>query len=664
MRLPDDNSIELVQDNDHLVVDDTDPPALTEDDVLELMPRFARQGDSLVREATIAGMQAAWNYEWAQSGQLIGAQKSPRNASGDMLDWWGDVRKLNRAADEQDPEYRSRLLLPLRVVTPDAIKGAVDALVSQVSDISAAYFEPATDAAFASPGDGSATWAAFVQPTLKRLWAYYPDSANLTPGAYAVPGDARAQFWVVLPTSGGDDGTEPYANVAFQEGVTSGDPRLAAKFNTVDDCLNPATPYWVDDAINFGPITNAAIARMGITDLATEEAAVSWDPIVSGADLSPVTYLITGGASDDSGTSPLSTSYRVTFSESQEEASAAGGATADGWPTASMPGVRYGHQSVQLRSGGKVLVCGGANASVQLSSCLRYDPLTNTWLSTASMSVARLYHKIIRMQSDIVLAVGGVSTGQTAEKYDPGTDTWSTAGTPIIDKYQETLTLLKSGKVLRAGGRSGANATTACEIYNPATNTWSATGALHVSRCQHYATILPNGKVFVAGGQTGALASGTATAEIFDEQTGTWAQLPSMPGTVNAFGMDGFVRSDGRVCLIGNCGTTMRVFNPDGNYWEPSETMITSQQKLLIMQSRSDVWSVVGGSDSSGAASGLSERYATPLFRWYDYASQNHTFVPGKFSALMERVLSEVETRHGGGVGYLLMIDPLLKGAL
>lgn len=226
MLLPDDNSLVLVDDNDSFIVDGSEPPAKTIDDVRALLPAYAREGDdTAMRAAVLGGWRAASNFVWARTGLVLSAQRTPRHASGPALDAWAPFYGRRRAPGEIDGPYRARLLTAVDMVTPAAIKAAVDTLVAQFTTQAATYLEPvAGDAMFMGPATNAdppkpnanvtsntvPPWQAFIQPGAGRLWAHYPDRpAGTKTGAYIVPvGGAR--FWIVLPGLPGDGTTAPH----------------------------------------------------------------------------------------------------------------------------------------------------------------------------------------------------------------------------------------------------------------------------------------------------------------------------------------------------------------------------------------------------------------------------------------------------------------------
>jgi len=207
-------------------------------------------------------------------------------------------------------------------------------------------------------------------------------------------------------------------------------------------------------------------------------------------------------------------------------------------PAGSLSVARFSHTATLLHSG-EVLVTGGCTASTCSTDTAvseLYDPATNSWSTTGSLSTARYYHTAVRLQSGEVLAIGG-STGAattSCELYNPSTRTWSNAANTNVARYLNGATLLPDGKVLITGGTQSHYPINSAELYDPSANTWTLTGNMATGRYAHTATLLTDGTVLVAGGVGQPIGCGTtcytstATAEIYDEAAGKFTPTGSL----------------------------------------------------------------------------------------------------------------------------------------
>ena len=145
---------------------------------------------------------------------------------------------------------------------------------------------------------------------------------------------------------------------------------------------------------------------------------------------------------------------------------------------------------------GRVLVVGGDQANstaneVDLDSSEIYDPATGKFSDAAKMETPRTYLSATPLANGKVLVAGGVyndpSAGvrylDSAELYDPATDKFSPTGSMTVarlnfvsvgwgDLYTSPLA---DGRVLFVGGGTGDAEKTTAEIYDPATGKFSAT---------------------------------------------------------------------------------------------------------------------------------------------------------------------------------------------
>jgi hypothetical protein len=135
-----------------------------------------------------------------------------------------------------------------------------------------------------------------------------------------------------------------------------------------------------------------------------------------------------------------------------------------------------------LLANGNVVFAGGSGDSGGGNGAYLFDPATESFTATGSMSVARLAQSATLQGDGTVLIAGGqVCPGNgtcpalaSVEIYDPGAGTFSTTGSMLAARRFLGAPLLPDGTVLIAGGFGGvpqipgqAPSTTA-ELYHPA----------------------------------------------------------------------------------------------------------------------------------------------------------------------------------------------------
>lgn len=191
--------------------------------------------------------------------------------------------------------------------------------------------------------------------------------------------------------------------------------------------------------------------------------------------------------------------------------------------------VARARHTATLLADGEVLVAGGATTyhgetgSVTATAEM-FDPRSNSWRAAAPMSEPRYVAGAVLLNDGRVLVAGGwYSTSNsdpshdTAEIYDPATNRWAATGSLTSGRAEYSLVRLPDGRVLAAGGVDPAYRVQATsELFDPGTGHWQATGSLAVATMWPAAQVLPDGRVLVAGGGLDALADHvTAACEIY-----------------------------------------------------------------------------------------------------------------------------------------------------
>jgi len=178
---------------------------------------------------------------------------------------------------------------------------------------------------------------------------------------------------------------------------------------------------------------------------------------------------------------------------------------------------------------------GGDVPSGTTNTAELFDPSKGTFAATGSMVEKRQFFAAVTLADGNVLVIGGdrkLAVGwaysATAELYDPATQTFTLTGSMSRARDYHTATTLSGGKVLVNGGYGETGGTETAEIYDPALGTFSPTGSMAIKRAwSHRSTALATGQVLVTGGADRDIVS-LAIAELYDPITGKFSPAGRM----------------------------------------------------------------------------------------------------------------------------------------
>ncbi len=325
---------------------------------------------------------------------------------------------------------------------------------------------------------------------------------------------------------------------------------------------------------------------------------------------SAITYTITG--SNTAGSTQAQVQITITSRGS--------------WSSALSPMPLPVHYFTATRlTNGLVLVAGGFTSGGSTSSAWLYNPATDLWAPTGTMSLPRSSHTATLLPDGRVLVTGGQVFSQietaSAELYDPATGTWSPAAAMSDARQNQSATLLANGKVLVAGGFNQIGIITilsSMDLYDPVTNTWTFMASTLASpRAQHAAARLPNGNVLLAGGIANGGLLGTTEVVAIDDSGTTISPAPVVFGNVTM----GTTLADGSVLVLGDAtsATAPRAYryDPTTLTWKAS-SMVAARSIPTVMPLPDGRVLVAGGTllGSGGVRTTSTEIYDPATNTW------------------------------------------------
>jgi hypothetical protein len=138
------------------------------------------------------------------------------------------------------------------------------------------------------------------------------------------------------------------------------------------------------------------------------------------------------------------------------------------WTAASTMDTARGHHTATLLPDGRILVVGGNEPyqgpfhfdgwEAPLAATELYDPVTDEWTVTASMSLPRTMFAAAIAGNALVVVGNVAGSAPTSERYEVASGVWSTIDTGVEARESPLAITLLDGSVLVSGGWAGAGA--------------------------------------------------------------------------------------------------------------------------------------------------------------------------------------------------------------
>ncbi len=173
--------------------------------------------------------------------------------------------------------------------------------------------------------------------------------------------------------------------------------------------------------------------------------------------------------------------------------------------------------------GSLLAVPSGSDAPSGYSLYQRGEPKELVWEEKAPVSVARYAYDGVEVLDGKIYFVGGNngSDRNIAERYDPVTNTWETLASMSVARRGVACSVL-NGKLYVIGGKDLASV----EVYDPSTASWSA-GVPLPSEVDHGTAITVGSKIYLIGGIN---SSGDINQVLcFDYSSNQWQVKANMP---------------------------------------------------------------------------------------------------------------------------------------
>jgi len=312
-------------------------------------------------------------------------------------------------------------------------------------------YNPSTDSWTANSTGSNAPTARAAQTAVWTgsemiVWGGFDGSAWLNTGRRYNPG---TDSWTATTTTNAPTGRTVHTAVwtGSEMIVWGGGYSTGSNFTYLNTGgrYNPGTDSWTATST-----ANAPAARAYHTAVWTSSEMIVW-----------------GGCSGNpSCTNVLNTGQRYNPSTNSWTATS----------TTNAPAARAGHTGAW--TGSEMIVWGGFNGMIDVSSDARYDPTTDTWTATSTISTvdARELHTAVWTGSEMIVW-GGVNNGailNTGGRYSPSTDSWiATSVTNAPDARGFQTAVWTGNEMIVWGGESGT------EYFNTGGRYCAQSGSTH-----------------------------------------------------------------------------------------------------------------------------------------------------------------------------------------
>jgi len=156
-----------------------------------------------------------------------------------------------------------------------------------------------------------------------------------------------------------------------------------------------------------------------------------------------------------------------------------------------------------------IYACGGmAQDYEELSSCEKYDCVSDKWTPIESMHAKRWGHASVAYNNKIYVFGGrngmpmSINVLNSTEIYDPVENKW-TVGAQMPTPKISLRAIVVQDKIYLCGGSIDAeNPVNTCYVYDPATNRYAVAPSMAKARLGHHMIALGE-KIYIIGGKIG-----------------------------------------------------------------------------------------------------------------------------------------------------------------